>query len=586
MSTLSSLRTLGFWSLLVAVGLVGGCSAPSDNGDSSADATDGTSSDAPTPIIVDTDANNELDDQHAIAYALLSGDAFRVEGVTVNRTANGGDISAQAEEARRVVRLTGLEDRVPVVEGASGTYDEIAPNVDRESFDGSEAVDFIIEQAHATEGRLVVVPIGKLTNVALALEKDPSIASELRVVWLGSNFPDPGEYNLENDPSAVNPVIQSEVPFEIAVVRYDRSSGTAAVQTFLPEVRAVMSGLGPRVSEPVTGRHGEEHRTFGDYSVSLFEHVGQHARSLYDVAAVAVVKNPDWGVRKNAGPHLLEDGEWVEREGGDDVVVWELFHTSKIIDDFFSTLRDPVPAGPEWTLQWHDEFDGTGLPDSAKWGYEHGFIRNDERQFYTRHRPENARQENGHLVITARKESYRDTAEYTSASLITRDRAEWTYGRIEVRADLPSGRGMWPAIWMLGTNIDEVGWPACGEIDIMEYVGFEPETIHANVHTAAFNHVDGTAKGSSIEVEAPDEGFHTYAVEWTADRIDFFVDGRNYFTFENSGEGVEEWPFDRPHYLILNAAVGGAWGGQEGIDDSIFPQEYRIDYVRVYEQVR
>lgn len=247
--------------------------------------------------------------------------------------------------------------------------------------------------------------------------------------------------------------------------------------------------------------------------------------------------------------------------------------------------RITSPSGTQWALRWHDEFDGTGLPDSAKWGYEHGFIRNDEKQFYTRRRTENARQENGHLVITARKESYRDTAEYTSASLITRGKASWTYGRIEVRADLPSGRGMWPAIWMLGTNIDEVGWPACGEIDIMEYVGFEPNTIHANVHTAAFNHVDGTAKGSGIEVEAPDEGFHTYAVEWTADRIDVFVDGRNYFTFENSGEGVEEWPFDRPHYLILNAAVGGAWGGQEGIDDSIFPQEYRIDYVRVYEQV-
>jgi beta-glucanase (GH16 family) len=143
---------------------------------------------------------------------------------------------------------------------------------------------------------------------------------------------------------------------------------------------------------------------------------------------------------------------------------------------------------------------------------------------------------------------------------------------------------MWPAIWMLGANIDEVGWPDCGEIDIMEYVGFEPDTIYANVHTEAFNHVDGTAKGASIHVEAPGEAFHTYAIEWTPDTIEFFVDEQNYFTFEDTGAGIAEWPFDQPFYLILNAAVGGSWGGQEGIDDSIFPQQYRIDYVRVYER--
>lgn len=241
-------------------------------------------------------------------------------------------------------------------------------------------------------------------------------------------------------------------------------------------------------------------------------------------------------------------------------------------------------SGATWTLQWHDEFEGTGLPDSTKWGYEEGFVRNNEKQFYTRRRAENAHLDDGHLIITARKETYQD-ANYTSASLRTKDKASWTYGRIEVRAQLPTGRGMWPAIWMLGTNIDAVGWPECGEIDIMEYVGFEPDTIYANIHTEAFNHVDGTAKGSSIHVEAPDEAFHTYAIEWTPDQIDFFVDEQNYFTFENTGAGVAEWPFDQPFYLILNAAVGGSWGGQEGIDDAIFPQQYRIDYVRVYEQV-
>lgn len=252
------------------------------------------------------------------------------------------------------------------------------------------------------------------------------------------------------------------------------------------------------------------------------------------------------------------------------------------------TSSEQVAAAPSsseesWALQWRDEFEGSGLPDSTKWGYEHGFIRNDEKQFYTRRRTENARLEEGHLVITARKEDYRD-ASYTSASLHTRGKAHWTYGRVEVRAKLPSGRGMWPAIWMLGANIDEVGWPSCGEIDIMEYVGFAPDTIHGHVHTEAFNHVEGTSRGASVEVEAPAEEFHVYAIEWTPGKIDFFVDDENYFTFENTGEGPAEWPFDEPFYLILNAAVGGSWGGEHGIDDSIFPQEYRIDYVRIYER--
>lgn len=302
------------------------------------------SPDPPTRVIIDTDANNELDDQHALAYALLSGEALRVEGITVNRTDNGGDIAAQMEEARRVLRLTGLNEAVPLLQGASGAYETIAPSLDQNDFDGAEAVDFIIERAHASDEPLVVVPIGKLTNVALALEKDPSIASEIRVVWLGSNFPEEGEYNLKNDPSAVNPVIESGVPFEIAVVRYGRSTGTFAVQTFQREIEEVMPGLGPELDEPVTGRHGNAHTTFGDYSVALFDHVDDDARSLYDVAAVAVVKNPDWATRRTVGAYQLNDGTWVESEGKSDLVIWELFHTSQIVQDFFDTLRTPVPA--------------------------------------------------------------------------------------------------------------------------------------------------------------------------------------------------------------------------------------------------
>lgn len=254
-----------------------------------------------------------------------------------------------------------------------------------------------------------------------------------------------------------------------------------------------------------------------------------------------------------------------------------------------------VAAETDWKLVWSDEFDYSGRPDDSKWNYEEGFVRNNELQYYTRARQENARVENGLLLLTARREKFEDpragergrrprTAEYTSASLITRGKASWRYGRIEVRAKLPTGRGVWPAIWMLGLPEQRVGWPACGEIDIMENVGFDPDTIHANVHTAKYNHVKRTNKGARIEIEKPYADFHVYAVEWTSQRMDFFVDDQKYFTYENEGTGSDAWPFDWPHYLILNIAIGGSWGGQKGIDDTIFPQTMAIDYVRVYQQ--
>jgi len=238
--------------------------------------------------------------------------------------------------------------------------------------------------------------------------------------------------------------------------------------------------------------------------------------------------------------------------------------------------------GTVWDLVWSDEFEGEGLPDSEKWSYEVGSIRNNELQYYTESRVENARMEGGYLVIESRKEDY-EGAQYSSASLTTDNRASWTYGRIEVSAKLPVGVGMWPAIWMLGVNIDDVGWPTCGEIDIMENVGYERGSIHGTVHTEAYNHVKGTAKGGSLYRQSAHDEFHLYAIEWFEDRIDFYVDDVKYFSFANDGKGDNAtWPFDKPHYLILNAAIGGSWGGQYGVDDEIFPAQYLIDYVRVY----
>jgi beta-glucanase (GH16 family) len=261
-----------------------------------------------------------------------------------------------------------------------------------------------------------------------------------------------------------------------------------------------------------------------------------------------------------------------------------------------------IPArADEWKLVWSDEFDRPGMPDSTKWDYETGFVRNNEAQFYTRARKENARVEDGVLIIEAKKERWenpapdasrtkrarrrpRDHADYTSASLTTRGKAAWTYGRIEVRAKLPSARGTWPAIWTLGTNIDKVGWPASGEIDIMEFVGFDPGVIHANIHVKKYNHAMNTGKGDRITIPDASTAFHVYAMEWDHDHIDFFVDKQKYFTFRNEGTGPDAWPYDKDQYLILNLAIGGAWGGQKGIDDAAFPQRYLIDYVRVYQK--
>jgi len=256
---------------------------------------------------------------------------------------------------------------------------------------------------------------------------------------------------------------------------------------------------------------------------------------------------------------------------------------------------------PGWKLVWSDEFDRAGRPDPAKWTYEEGFIRNRELQFYTANRSENARVEDGCLVIEARKErlpnpayqpdaperrwaARREFAEYTSASLTTRGLAAWTYGRFEARAKVPSGRGTWPAFWTLGTNIREIGWPTCGELDILEYVGHAPGVVHANVHTRGFNHTRGNGRGASTRVPDAETAFHVYAVEWTPRALAFSVDGKEYFTCSNDGSGVDSWPFDAPQYLILNLAIGGAWGGQQGVDDAIFPQRYLIDYVRVYQR--
>lgn len=240
-------------------------------------------------------------------------------------------------------------------------------------------------------------------------------------------------------------------------------------------------------------------------------------------------------------------------------------------------------------LVWSDEFNYKGLPDTAKWGYDLGdgcpnncYWGNNELQYYHANRSENARVENGLLVIEARKEKA-GSMEYTSARMVSKHKGDWTYGRIAVRAKLPKGRGVWPAIWMLPTDWSYGGWPESGEIDIMEFVGYMPDSIFGSLHTKAFNHVQGTQITKGIYSNTVSSDFHEYSIEWNADKIDFYFDGRKYHTFYNPKEGWEKWPFDRNFHLILNIAVGGNWGGIMGVDPAIWPQQMQIDYVRVFE---
>ncbi|MDO5571296.1 MAG: glycoside hydrolase family 16 protein [Bacteroidales bacterium] len=240
----------------------------------------------------------------------------------------------------------------------------------------------------------------------------------------------------------------------------------------------------------------------------------------------------------------------------------------------------------KWQLVWSEEFNYTGLPDSSIWNYEYGqSIRNRESQFYTRSRKENSFVEDGTLKITAIKESFDGKKNnYTSAALITRNKAEFQYGKIEVCARLPKGVGIWPAIWMLPSHKEYGGWPNCGEIDIMEFVGFSPDTIHTTVHTGKFNHTIGTQKGHAQRLTNLNDKFHIYSIEWFPNKIDFLLDDNKVFTFNKEGDTPEYWPFDKPFYLIMNIAIGGGWGGMKGIDDSIFPQTMEIDYIRVYKE--
>jgi len=268
------------------------------------------------------------------------------------------------------------------------------------------------------------------------------------------------------------------------------------------------------------------------------------------------------------------------------LTVWGLRNSltdTKTITKTVSIENDDPDYVQGETLVWSDEFNGTSI-SSDNWTFEtgDGGWGNQELQNYTN--GDNAEIVDGKLIITVRKVNDNKLAgSYTSTRMITWGKQEFTYGRMEIRAKLPSGTGVWPAIWMLGANLDQVGWPACGEIDIMEYVGFEPNVIHATVHTPSGYAGDGN--GNSKTLETCEEEFHTYGMIWDKDKIQFYTDSQEnvIHTYSPANKTANNWPFNKPHFFILNIAVGGTWGGLQGIDNSIFPQTMEVDYLRVYQ---
>jgi len=237
-----------------------------------------------------------------------------------------------------------------------------------------------------------------------------------------------------------------------------------------------------------------------------------------------------------------------------------------------------------WKLVWSDEFEAATL-DESKWTYEvqgPGWV-NHELQNYTDRRKENVRLENGQLVIEGHRDFF-EGKEFSSGRIKTQGKFNWAYGHIEARIQVPAGTGPWSAFWMMPEDCSR-GWPACGEIDIMEHVGYEPNTVHTTFHSLSNNWRNGKNITASTNVDGATSSFHIYAIDWYPDRIETFVDGRRYFTSYNNGSGDDAWPFNKPYYLILNLAIGGDWGGAQGVDRvTIWPKKMLVDYVRVYQK--
>jgi len=236
----------------------------------------------------------------------------------------------------------------------------------------------------------------------------------------------------------------------------------------------------------------------------------------------------------------------------------------------------------KYVMVWNDEFNTPGLPDSTKWGYEVGKVRNNELQYYTHKRSENARIEDTTLVIEARKEAFKG-ADYTAASLISKMKGDWQYGKFEISAKVPGGLGTWPAIWMLPTDEEYGGWPKSGEIDIMEYVGMDPDNLYYTIHYQGMNNKGHEGFGVKTNYAKPYDNFIKFTLVWTPYKMEWFENDKSVHTYLKKLDDPKQWPVNKRFYMILNLAYGGEWGAQKGVDDTKLPYKFYIDYVRVYQ---
>ena len=349
------------------------------------------------------------------------------------------------------------------------------------------------------------------------------------------------------------------------------------------------------VNVPVAGRYKFEINAAAEaagVTAWMEDYIDNKDGRTYNVTgAVPISKNTTFtistkdGSPLNKGLHKMK----LHLKGGMVKVDWVKFTLMKNHQITPKTLTQKTD-GKEWKVVWADEFNGEGIPDTSKWTFDIGNWGwgNNELQYYTEKRVENARQENGNLIIEARKNDMNQ--EWTSARLTTRGKVTFLYGRIEFRAKVPVERGNWAAGWTLGDDyVDELSWPYCGEIDILESVGFELDDVtgdgkaHASAHSGAYYFKLNNQPTGIVDVKNMKDEFHVYAIDWTPEGMTATVDGKPYFTYNDTKTPLA-WPFGKEQNIILNLAMGGGWGGQKGMDETVTSQKFILDYVRVYEK--
>ena len=359
------------------------------------------------------------------------------------------------------------------------------------------------------------------------------------------------------------------VPFESSNFESETQNFTTIIQT---TGRYKISVFGSKGSGEIWIEDYVENQDQREYNISGSLKIAQNSSSSTEGSPLA------------SGEHSMQVHKSINFQV--DSLVLELIQTNQDTKD---TLIQST-QGEKWELVWSDEFESAGLPDTAKWSYNIGNWGwgNNELQYYTSDKLENAKIEDGNLVITAIKDLKDST--WTSARLTTKGKVAFKYGKIEFRAKVPVARGTWAAGWLLGDAYrDEISWPYCGEIDVLECVGYEINDTtekginHATCHTRAYYFKQNNQIGSEIEMDSMHSKFHTYSVEWYPNEIKGFVDGIHYYTYDKNAND-QEWPFHKSQNIILNLAIGGGWGGLKGVDQSMISQQYTIDYVRVFEK--